>query len=63
MQASGYDLPEYSVVEVSGEEHSQLFTVECRIQNLKKPTVGEGSSRRNAEKEAAQKALKGLSHD
>ena len=63
MQARGYDLPEYSVVEVSGEEHSQLFTVECRIQNLKKPTVGEGSSRRNAEKEAAKKALKGLSHD
>lgn len=63
MQARGYDLPKYKVVEVSGEAHNQLFTVECSIQNLKKPTVGEGSSRRNAEKEAAKKALKGLSYD
>lgn len=63
MQASGYDLPEYKVIDVSGEAHSQLFTVECSIKNLKQPTIGRGSSRRNAEKEAAKKALKGLSYD
>ena len=63
MQASGYDLPEYKVIDVSGEAHSQLFTVECSIKNLKQPTIGKGSSRRNAEKEAAKKALKGLSYD
>jgi dsRNA-specific ribonuclease len=39
-----------------------MFKVECHIQGLTKPTIGQGSSRRNAEKEAAQKALKGL-HD
>ena len=60
MQARGHALPSYEVVNVSGEAHSQLFKVECRVEGLKKPTVGEGSSRRNAEKEAAQKALKGL---
>ena len=62
LQAKGHDLPQYKVVDVSGEEHSQMFKVECHIQGLKKPTIGQGSSRRNAEKEAAQKALKGL-HD
>lgn len=61
MQAGGFELPQYKVVKVSGEEHSQIFTVECCIQNLKNPTVGKGSSRRSAEKEAAKKALKGLS--
>ena len=60
LQAKGHDLPQYKVVDVSGEEHSQMFRVECHIQGLKKPTIGQGSSRRNAEKEAAQKALKGL---
>ena len=60
LQAKGYDLPQYEVVDVSGEAHSQIFKVECHIQGLKKSTIGQGSSRRNAEKEAAQKALKGL---
>ena len=60
LQAKGHDLPQYKVVDVSGEEHSQMFKVECHIQGLKKPTIGHGSSRQNAEKEAAQKALKGL---
>jgi ribonuclease-3 len=62
MQARGRDLPCYEVVEVSGESHSQIFKVECRVEGLKKPTMGKGSSRRNAEKEAAQKALEGLSN-
>lgn len=60
MQARGYALPVYEVVEVSGEEHNQQFTVHCIIDVLKKPTIGHGSSRRNAEKQAAATALKGL---
>jgi ribonuclease-3 len=61
MQARGKALPSYDVVTVSGESHSQIFTVECRVEGLKKPTIGEASSRRNAEKEAARKALERLS--
>lgn len=60
MQARGQSLPLYEVADVSGEEHSQVFTVECRVDGLKKPTRGQGSSRRNAEKQAAESALKGL---
>ena len=60
MQARGYSLPLYEVVDISGEAHSQEFTVECRVEGLKKPTKGQGSSRRNAEKQAAETALKGL---
>lgn len=63
MQAGGNDLPHYEVAEISGEAHSQMFKVECHVQGLNKPTIGQGSSRRNAEKEAAQKALIGLQHE
>lgn len=63
MQAGGNDLPHYEVAEISGEAHSQIFTVECHVQGLNKPTIGQGSSRRNAEKKAAQKALTGLQHE
>ncbi|MBQ0712662.1 MAG: ribonuclease III [Porticoccus sp.] len=60
MQSSGSPLPVYEVVGVSGEEHNQQFTVHCRVDGLKKPTIGCGSSRRHAEKQAAELALKGL---
>ncbi len=60
MQSRGSPLPVYEVVAVSGEEHNQQFTVHCMVDGLKKPTTGGGSSRRNAEKEAAELALKGL---
>ena len=63
MQAGGNDLPQYEVVKISGEAHSQIFKVECHVQGLNKPTIGQGSSRRNAEKEAAQKALIVLKHE
>ncbi|HEB27954.1 MAG TPA: ribonuclease III [Porticoccus sp.] len=60
MQSSGSPLPVYEVVGVSGVEHNQQFTVHCRVDGLKKPTIGCGSSRRHAEKQAAELALKGL---
>jgi len=63
MQARGHVLPIYEVVNIFGEAHSQEFTVECRIELLRKPTTGQGSSRRNAEKQAAEMALKRLLND
>lgn len=62
MQSKGLSLPSYTVIDISGEEHSQIFKVECRIDKLNNPTLGQGSSRRSAEKEAAQQALKSLNH-
>lgn len=57
LQAHGNDLPEYSVLTVSGEAHKQTFQVECRLPALDIISTGEGSSRRKAEQQAAQHAL------
>lgn len=48
--------PKYSVIITSGEAHQQQFRVECVIPKLSIITIGEGSSRRSAEQEAAKTA-------
>ncbi|WGL16716.1 ribonuclease III [Microbulbifer bruguierae] len=53
LQARQKPLPEYKVVEIGGEEHSQEFVVECRVDGLKDPVRGSASNRRAAEKAAA----------
>ena len=53
LQAQRQPLPEYLVVDVSGEGHAQVFTIECRVTLAKKPTSAQASSRREAEKLAA----------
>lgn len=60
LQAKKSALPEYRVIEVGGEAHAQKFTVECHSVLLKTPTVATASSRRGAEKMAAEAALKQL---
>jgi len=57
MQSRNLTLPSYRVVEISGEEHEQLFTVDCSVSLLRHATRGSGRSRRLAEQEAAQLAL------
>jgi ribonuclease III len=44
------------VVSTSGEAHEQLFQVECLIPELGIRSLGEGSSRRSAEQNAARLA-------
>jgi ribonuclease-3 len=56
LQARRLALPQYSIVEVSGEAHDQRFRVECAIPELGLASLGEGSSRRAAEQEAARAA-------
>lgn len=65
LQARQYDLPEYIVVEVKGASHEQKFQVECRCELFDVPAVGEGSSRRVAEQNAAAIALEklGVEHE
>lgn len=55
LQAQQQPLPIYQVRDVAGEPHAQQFTIECTVGGV--TTVGEGSSRRKAEQEAARKAL------
>ena len=57
LQGKKIAVPEYAVVQTSGEAHAQVFVVECFIQKLDIRTVGEGTSRRLAEQQAAQLAM------
>lgn len=53
LQGRRLALPDYSVTDTQGVAHEQLFQVECAIPSLKITTRGTGSSRRNAEQQAA----------
>ena len=57
LQARKIALPQYSVVATHGAAHSQNFEVECLIPQLSVRTTGSGSSRQNAEQEAAMRAF------
>jgi len=53
LQGRRLSLPVYTVLETQGVAHDQLFQVECSIPALKISTRGAGTSRRNAEQQAA----------
>jgi ribonuclease III len=57
LQGRGHALPAYSVLEVSGEPHDQRFRVRCDVPALGLTAVADGSSRRRAEQDAAQRIL------
>ena len=57
LQSKKIELPEYGVVSIEGEAHAQTFKIECVIQKLHISAIGEGTSRRIAEQQAAQLAL------
>lgn len=58
LQAQGQALPVYSVEQVSGSAHDQLFEVICRLDALGLSVRGKGPSRRIAEQQAAEQALR-----
>ncbi|WP_455205677.1 ribonuclease III [Kaarinaea lacus] len=58
LQSKKLALPVYTIIETSGSDHEQFFTVQCEVQGLDEVCVGEGTSRRKAEQAAAKKALK-----
>ncbi|MGH8129975.1 MAG: ribonuclease III [Steroidobacteraceae bacterium] len=57
LQGHGFALPSYTVLEVTGEPHEQRFRVRCDVSDLAIAAVADGSSRRRAEQEAAQRVL------
>lgn len=64
LQGHHLPLPNYNVVEITGEAHCQVFKVECRIENDDNVYYGTGTSRRKAEQAAAERILKQLeNHD
>lgn len=56
LQARHMPLPDYTVIEVSGEAHAQHFRVQCRVAD-RAPVTGTGGSRRQAEQDAAAQVL------
>ncbi len=60
LQARKMPLPQYVLINTSGSDHQQQFTIECDIQHLQQRFTGDGSSRRVAEQAAAEEALTAL---
>jgi len=60
LQSRHIPLPTYNVVDTSGVAHAQSFHVECVIPSLKISARGTGTSRRNAEQQAARDAYSQL---
>ena len=57
LQAHRMALPKYRILEQKGDAHEQLFVVSCDLGELGYISQGEGTSRRQAEQQAAQKSL------
>jgi len=57
MQSKKIDLPEYTLLTMSGLPHEQTFKVKCTIPLLKDACIGTGVSRKRAEQAAAEKML------
>jgi ribonuclease-3 len=53
LQARQWELPEYQVREVTGEQHAQTFVVECKVTGFDETVTGSGKSRKKAEQQAA----------
>jgi ribonuclease-3 len=57
LQSQHMPLPIYTVANIEGEAHQQMFTVSCQVDGIKEKTLGKGTSRRRAEQDAAQAML------
>ncbi len=60
LQSRHLELPEYEVVDTSGQDHNRVFSVQCRIAQLEQRVEASGSSRRRAEQAAAEAMLEQL---
>lgn len=60
LQARGKKLPQYEVVEITGAAHEQVFHVSCVLESLDAAATGTGSSKREAEQQAAMKIMDAL---
>jgi ribonuclease-3 len=60
LQSKQLGLPEYVVSELEGKDHEQQFTISCKVDLFEKAIQGHGSSRREAEQQAATAVLEKL---
>lgn len=61
LQGRKLKLPTYTVLDIKGEAHNQIFKVSCETEILDEVFIGIGTSRRKAEQNAAEQVLKKLS--
>jgi len=57
LQGRKIALPEYDVLEITGQSHNQQFTVKCTTSVISTEVIAKGTSRRKAEQSAAQQVL------
>jgi ribonuclease III len=57
MQSKKMDLPDYTLVDMSGLPHEQTFKVQCSVALIAESCVGMGVSRKKAEQSAAEMML------
>lgn len=57
MQSKKTELPEYTLITMSGLPHEQTFKVKCTIPLLKDACIGTGATRKRAEQDAAEQML------
>jgi ribonuclease-3 len=62
LQSSGRPLPQYEVLDISGQQHDQTFRVRCQT-GIVDDTEGQGASRRKAEQAAAEQMLRSITED
>ena len=58
MQAKKLELPEYSLITMSGLQHEQIFKVKCTIPLMDESCIGVGATRKRAEQDAAEQILR-----
>ena len=63
LQARQLGLPEYELLDVSGEPHRQSFEVSCSVGTEVPATVGTGTTRRKAEQAAARSMFERLNSE
>lgn len=54
MQAKKMELPDYTLIDMTGLPHEQIFTVKCSVSLVPEPCIGTGVSRKKAEQAAAE---------
>lgn len=57
LQARKMELPKYELIDVSGQDHKQRFSITCTVVEESMVTDGESTTRRKAEQEAARKMI------
>lgn len=60
LQSRSLALPCYRILEVAGADHDQTFRVSCEVTGLDLRVAGDGSSRRRAEQQAAERMLEAI---